>query len=100
MLHRVITVPARSSPALAPSDVITGETPVMTGNIRQDPMRCPIHAPASNGARGTPEVAPVDHAGEEILSASGGDDQALHFTPQIGLKEPVVVPERHTPVRV
>ena len=27
--HRVITVPARSSPALAPSDVITGLVPVI-----------------------------------------------------------------------
>ncbi|MBO1906301.1 hypothetical protein J4G37_15515 [Microvirga sp. 3-52] len=29
MLHRVITVPARSSPALAPSDVITGLVPAI-----------------------------------------------------------------------
>jgi hypothetical protein len=27
--HRVITVPARSSPALGPSDVITGLVPVI-----------------------------------------------------------------------
>ena len=29
MRHRVITVPARSSPALGPSDVITGLVPVI-----------------------------------------------------------------------